>query len=225
MKKVFKTITFYSQLIVSYLLFLPYTNNRYQCRKYGNDGAAWWVPIDILKPGAIVYSGGVGQDITFELALIKQHQVEVFAFDPTPKAITFIKKYANNKRLHFYPWGLWEENKKLRFFSPSNENDVSHSIVNLQKTTTFFWAECKTIQTILKKLSHTRIDILKIDIEGAEYAVLNNLLQTNILPKVICVEFDQPTTLVKMWQMVHKLRTRDYVLIKQDYFNFTFIQP
>ena len=38
-------------------------------------------------------------------------------------------------------------------------------------------------------LGHTSIDIIKMDIEGAEYAVLENLLSEKIKPGHLLVEF------------------------------------
>jgi hypothetical protein len=38
-------------------------------------------------------------------------------------------------------------------------------------------------------LGHTKIDLLKIDIEGAEYEVIQDIAVTMILPQIICLEF------------------------------------
>ena len=46
-----------------------------------------------------------------------------------------------------------------------------------------------TIATIAEKLGHSRIDLLKLDIEGAEYEVLDGLLVSPIRPTQILVEF------------------------------------
>src|SRR6202008_4156450 len=44
----------------------------------------------VLKPGAIVYSFGVGEDASFDLELIRQFDCEVYAFDPTPRSIAWV---------------------------------------------------------------------------------------------------------------------------------------
>jgi FkbM family methyltransferase len=222
MNRLFNTLRFYLNLVGITLLLTPYHRRPVRCLKLGNQGAAWWVPETVLKPNAVVYSGGVGNDISFELAMIKLHKVEVFAFDPTPAAIAYIKQFRQNRRLHFFPVGLWKENTKLKFFVPQNKTDVSHSVVNLQQTNDYFTASCKTIASLMKQLDHRQIDLLKIDIEGAEYAVLESMLDKNIKPTAICVEFDQPASLIKMRQMVMQLLDQGYMLVKQDYFNFTF---
>ncbi|GIS18490.1 MAG: hypothetical protein CM15mP120_04060 [Pseudomonadota bacterium] len=41
----------------------------------------------------------------------------------------------------------------------------------------------------MRDLGHDHLDVLKMDIEGAEYAVLDDMLQSNILPDQLLVEF------------------------------------
>ena len=41
----------------------------------------------------------------------------------------------------------------------------------------------------MSALGHERLDLLKMDIEGAEYAVLDDMLQSGILPDQLLVEF------------------------------------
>jgi hypothetical protein len=45
------------------------------------------------------------------------------------------------------------------------------------------------LSTIMKTLGHSRVDLLKMDIEGAEYGVLADLLVSKIRPQQILVEF------------------------------------
>jgi hypothetical protein len=46
-----------------------------------------------------------------------------------------------------------------------------------------------SLSSITTKLDHDRIDLLKIDIEGAEYEVLDALLASDIKPTQLLVEF------------------------------------
>ena len=42
---------------------------------------------------------------------------------------------------------------------------------------------------MMRDLGHDHLDVLKMDIEGAEYAVLDDMLQSDILPDQLLVEF------------------------------------
>jgi hypothetical protein len=45
------------------------------------------------------------------------------------------------------------------------------------------------LATIMAMLGHVRIDVLKMDVEGAEYMVLPDILRSGISPSQILVEF------------------------------------
>lgn len=85
-------------------------------------------------------------------------------------------------------------------------------------------AKCYRLETIMQVLRHTAIDLLKIDIEGAEHAVIHDLLTTTaIRPKCICVEIDQPTSFMRMFKLVSQLEKAGYQLQYRSFFNFTFL--
>ena len=68
---------------------------------------------------------------------------------------------------------------------------VSCSTVNLQKTEQYFTAQCKRVADIMSEQGDTHIDLLKMDIEGAEYDVIRDIAHSEILPRLLLVEFDE----------------------------------
>jgi FkbM family methyltransferase len=48
---------------------------------------------------------------------------------------------------------------------------------------------CRTKTEPLQRLGHNRIDLLKVDIEGAEYTVLQDLIQERIPVTQILIDF------------------------------------
>ncbi len=65
----------------------------------------WTIVTRGLGPDAVIYSGGVGEDITFEQELIRRFGVKIHIFDPSPVASRTIAA-ANSDRLLFRPVGL-----------------------------------------------------------------------------------------------------------------------
>lgn len=223
LRKLSNTTAYFFRLLVVSVFCVFITRKLGGLIVLGNPGASWWIPEDFFNKQSIVYSGGVGEDISFDAELIKKHHCQIFAFDPTPRAIEYVHSHplAN---FHFYPVGIWKKNKLLRFFEPADSQYVSHSVVNLQKTANFFVAPCLTIASIMDKLKHKKIDLLKLDIEGAEFHALDQMLHDAIYPRVLAIEFDQPKTIESMISYIQKLRSRGYSLIKQSHFNFTFVR-
>ena len=95
------------------------------------------------------------------------------------------------RRLRFVPVGLADRDTELKFYLPQNLAHVSCSTVNLQKTEDYFTAQCFRVSSLMQQLGDTSIDLLKMDIEGAEYAVIRDMVATKVLPRVLLLEFDE----------------------------------
>ena len=160
--------------------------------KIGSNFGGWIIPTHLIQPGSICYCAGVGEDITFDLSLISRFSCQVYAFDPTPKAKLYVRKHARQvSQFHFFDVGLWDKNEVLKFYAPANPAHVSCSILNLQKTREFFEAPCRRLSAIMLKNGHPKIDLLKLDIEGAEYRVVDSIIEDGLDIGIICVEYDE----------------------------------
>jgi FkbM family methyltransferase len=194
-------------------------------QKIGTAYGGWVVPTALIKPDWVCYCGGVGEDISFDLGLIERFGCVVRAFDPTPRAITFVaQNAATEPKFDFHPVGLWSENTTLRFFAPRNPAHVSHSVVNLQRTREFFEAPCRTVGSIMEEVDDERIDLLKLDIEGAEHEVVRSMLASGIRPTVVCLEIDQPVRVRTFWGTVRRIRSAGYALVDVDSWNLSFLR-
>jgi FkbM family methyltransferase len=204
-------------------LFRPQTHLAVE--KLGSDYGGWVVPPSLLSDASVCYCAGVGEDITFDLELIRRYGCSVFAFDPTPRAARYAAVQAGTVgSFHFQPVGLWSENADLKFYAPRNRQHVSHSIVNLQGTDAFFVGRCRRLASLMSELGHSHLDLLKLDIEGAEYAVLQSMIADRIFPTVLCVEFDQPMPFWMTLAAVRALLREGYQTCSIDGWNFTFVR-
>ena len=71
----------------------------------------------------------------------------------------------------------------------------------------------KSLSDIISELGHNRIDVLKMDIEGAEYRVLDSILASGIPIDQIVVEFHDrffEDGRLKTMDAVKKLRDHGY---------------
>ncbi len=191
------------------------------CR-LGSPGAGWWVPESSIKPGAVAYCAGAGEDITFDLALLDRG-CRVTTFDPTPRAIEHVRRSAPvEPGFRFEPVGWWDADDEIRFYAPRNSSHVSHSALNLQGTSEFFTAPVRRVDHLMAELGDDHVDLIKMDIEGAELRVIPALLRHGPLPDVLCVEFDQPQPLRSLVETVRALQDAGYDLNEIERWNFTF---
>ena len=160
--------------------------------RIGSDYGGYVVPGGYLNNNSVCYCAGVGEDVSFDLGIIEKYHCLVFAFDPTPRAKLFVEKNtANHPLFKFFNFGVWREDGRVRFFAPKDPAHVSYSIVNLQKTQDFIEVDVKRFRNIMDLLGHSKINLLKLDVEGAEYEILNSLIDDNINIDLICVEYDE----------------------------------
>lgn len=219
-------------------------------KRLGTSYGGWVIPLDYLDKEAICYCAGAGEDISFDVALINTFGCHVYSFDPTPRAIAHVTQliakvragqsmFINHNlettyrlsvsdldKLHFFDYGLFGESKHMRFYAPQKASHVSHSVLNLQRTDRFFEAPCKNLSAIMEELGHSRLDLLKLDIEGAEYSVLDDMIRLGIRPRILCVEFDEALLQKKSDnanKFIRKLVREGYSVIDAHQWNFTFV--
>lgn len=156
----------------------------------GSDYGGWFVLPDLLDRDSIVYSVGIGEDISFDLGLIERFGVEVHAFDPTPKSIAWLKNQALPAGFHAYPLGLMDYDGTAQFFLPANPDHVSCStFTSSHLSSRDIQVQVRRLPSLMRELGHDRVDLLKMDIEGSEYAVIDDLLASGLRPRQLLVEF------------------------------------
>jgi FkbM family methyltransferase len=178
----------------------------------------WWFTPDDLNSDSIVYSLGVGDEINFDLSIIDQYGVEVFAFDPTPSSVDMLDASKLPEKFHFQPWAVTAENGSLKFYprlkKDGTKSDVMFTMIPEEETKDdVIEVPAYSLATITEKLGHSRIDVLKMDIEGAEYEVLEGLLDSPVLPTQLLVEFHHrfvDNGLQRTYDIIDRLRGAGY---------------
>jgi FkbM family methyltransferase len=190
----------------------------------GSEFGGWWVQSAALDRGSLCYCVGVGEDASFDFGLVTHFACRVVSLDPTPRAVAYVKTLDLPQTLMFLPVGVAGTNREARFYAPRDPANVSYSMANLQHTEASVIAPVRTLSSIMKDLGHSAIDLLKLDIEGAEYEVLDSLHRDGIYPRTLCVEFDQPHPVLDTWRTVKRLRRVGYEPVMVDGLNCTFVR-
>lgn len=161
---------------------------RLDLERHGGDYGGWNVWPTPLDAASVVYSLGVGEDVSFDLSLIERFGVTVHAFDPTPRSAAWVARQRLPDRFRFHPVGVYDRDGTVELFPPSDPAHVSCSVVPAAAGGPPIEVPVRRLSTLLAELGHPRIDLLKIDIEGAEYAVLRDLLASGVAVGQLLVE-------------------------------------
>lgn len=222
----------------------------------GTNYGGWAIPINAkLDSNSIIYSGGVGEDISFDLKLQDKYKCKIFLIDPTKRAIKHYEEvkqmfktktialsgniqndYLKNiiglnpnfENFNYINKGLYREKTKLKFYKQTNPDYVSQSLVKNMFGQEYDEVEVDSIKNIMTDNNHTKIDLLKLDIEGSEIDVLNQMLDDEIYPRYLCIEFDlllknkDPNNLTQ--KLVNRLQSNNYKILENKNLNITFVK-
>lgn len=159
--------------------------------KLGSSYGGWAIIPELLSVSSVVYSVGVGSDVSFDLALIAAKGCDVHAFDPTPVAVEWVGRQALPPQFRFHAIGLAATDAEVPFRRPLTDGHVSFSLAEggavLEGETVL--CPVRRLETLTRDLGHTSIDLLKMDIEGFEYQVIRDILSGSIRPRQWLIEF------------------------------------
>ena len=142
---------------------------------------AWTLCVDdeLLPSDAVVWSFGVGVDISFELDILSRRpSARVHSFDPTITADFFATLCEGKSRCpRFSQVGLGSESGQLPLYKSKDSRIQS---LRVQWTPdcapdVFMQAPVLTLADAMRENGVSFVDVLKIDVEGVEFAFVESL--------------------------------------------------
>ncbi|MEO7916827.1 MAG: FkbM family methyltransferase, partial [Dokdonella sp.] len=186
-------------------------------RRIGSQRHPYFIPEKLLHADSIAYCIGAGEDISFDTELKIIYDCTVVILDPTPYGINHFDSlkdaaargirmvldeghlvpytYRITARqlddIQFVPIGVWSEKTTLTFHDPQMENYASYSVCLFTDSEKVIQAPVDRLGNIMRSLGHDRLDLVKIEIEGAEYTVIDTIIEDRLDLKMIVIEFDE----------------------------------
>jgi FkbM family methyltransferase len=175
-----------------------------------------------LPAGArpIIYSFGIGNDISFDIAAAEGFGVPIYMYDPTSGVAEFMEEHEADKRLIFHKEGIYTREAKVKFYT--SRKKLNSSLYPIHGKGKHEIVRCRTLASFMDENGHESIDILKMDVEGVAGDVLAQVMdETHIRPKQIVTEFEvkgieNPLTyLPKILLVAEKLKDNGYLIFNQ----------
>lgn len=157
----------------------------------------------------MIYSFGVGTDISFDKAISASSGARVFLFDPTPRSVSWVKSQSLPDELHFTDVGIASYDGVMTFFPPRRARSSHYAPIQRYRNADggeAVEAKVKTLGSLMQTLGHERVDVLKLDIEGGEYDVLQNIVEANVAVGQLLVEFHHSYATVPFARTVDMIR-------------------
>lgn len=168
-------------------------------------GEIWKLSLkDVLPSDPIIVEGGahIGLD-TLEFAKIWP-QSKIYAFEPDRRIFRRLSRNTiNHPQIKTYPWALADRHGRASFYVSAGTSDASSSILkpktHLEEfpSVTFsnhVYVDTINLQDWAKAEGLTQIDLLWLDLQGAEYLALKNSLDLLKRTRLIYLEANHSET-------------------------------
>jgi FkbM family methyltransferase len=193
--------------------------------RLGDEYGGWTICVPKTYPlnGTIVYSVGVGRNIKWDEAMIAAYGTQHHGFDPTPTAIDYFQKRSPPAGYVFHKYGLGVVDGKVDVQRPIGNND-SFTVLKdgaEAKPDAVTTIDVLKLESMLKMLGHKEIEILKADIEGAEFDVIADWAARNYRPPAqqILIEFHDrffSNGRAKLRKAVQDMKSIGFVLVHKQ---------
>ncbi|MBS7231907.1 FkbM family methyltransferase [Flavobacterium psychroterrae] len=138
-----------------------------------------------LNSDSVVFDVG-GYKGEFATDILCKYDSNIFVFEPIKDFFGIIKnKFIKNKKIHAFNFGLAGADADLQISLSDNSSSV------YLKTETTETIKLKSIVQFLKENNIKEVDLIKINIEGGEYELLESLINNDCITvfKNIQVQF------------------------------------
>ncbi len=133
-----------------------------------------------LSPEALVFDLG-GYEGQWASDIYCKYKCKVFVFEPSKVFYdNIVNRFQPNNDFQIYQFGLSNANQTLKLFQQKDGSSIHIS----KEDGTFELIELQDANEFLNKQNITAIDLMKINIEGGEYDLLEHLIKTQWVHKI-----------------------------------------
>lgn len=152
--------------------------------------------------------------------------MEVYAFEPNPQALKLLnKKYIEDKMVHIYPYAVSNKKDKMEFFLSETDLFDQWATIVKECAEIEWWKNEKVKVNIIRLVDiiktdiipkHKNIHLLKLDIEWAEFDVINDIIDEWLYKNIKYIVVETHERFFKDWKkMLKDLKNK----IKENWIN------
>lgn len=175
--------------------------------RLGTRYGGWWLDTTLVGPQPLLIDCGLGEDISFPAAFLQRFSgARVIGVDPNPRSLAYCRAHCP-AGMEILPNAFWTTaGESIVFHLPraqdnlpkgadgvSGSLDPSHEYVEGGER---IETQSVDLDSLLSRAGRTECAVLKLDVEGAEYALLDALVSSGRIraARQILVEFHHGVT-------------------------------
>lgn len=206
--------------------------------RLGTRYGGWWIDTRCIREKPLLIDRGLGRDISFPIAFLKRFpDAHVIGIDPNPSALDYCREQCP-EGMQILDRAFWTTSGEIVTFNlprpldqlptgadgVSGSLDASHEYVDGGER---IKALTINLLQVLADAKCDECDVLKLDIEGAEYHLLDTLCANGLIRRAgqVLVEFHHGVTErspADTAQSVDMVRAAGFSLIHTESRNYIF---
>jgi FkbM family methyltransferase len=182
----------------------------------GTTYGGWKIPGEILDRESVCYCVGAGGDISFDLEVIRRFGARVRCFDPVEAFERSARaSAAGEERFSFMRVAIAMRDAPLRMQVHHEPESESVSAAGLYDSGAWVEVQGRTIPSLMREFGDDRIDLLKLDVEGAEYALLPTLDLASYGVRIFAAQLHHTGTVRDALGLIDSLREQGFQLVAE----------
>jgi len=130
-----------------------------------------------LNESSVVFDIGAYKG-EFAKKIHKKYGSKIYCFEPIKKFCRIIE--SRNRDFRVYNFGLGGSTRSQEIYMMDNAT----SIFNYAEVHKYTTIQIMDIEEVIRSLDINHVDLMKINIEGAEYELLNRIIEKDIVSKI-----------------------------------------
>jgi FkbM family methyltransferase len=177
----------------------------------GSAYGGWMIAPQLMGSEWLCYCVGAGGDVAFDLELIARWGATVRCFDAVEGFVdSALEQAGGEPRLTAHHAAIATADGPLRMQLSHDERSSSVSSAGLYESDRYVELPGRTISSLMRELGDERIDLLKLDVEGAEYEIVPALDLRSLGVKVFAVQLHHTAGVARARALIEEVRRAGY---------------
>lgn len=173
-----------------------------------------------IGPAPVIFDIGACSGAYSKFCKELKPQANIYAFEPHPTSFGYLKDTIKNTDITAYNYGLGDKNEQTVIYDTEKYDGSQHASIYKEVLDDLHkYSDTKATKIELKALDEfiinnkiSDIDLIKIDTEGNELAVLKGAEKTILANKIKCIQFE-----FNEMNTISKVFLRDFIKLLNNY--------
>jgi FkbM family methyltransferase len=140
-----------------------------------------------LDANSVVFDVG-GHVGNWTSKVLERYGARVHLFEPNPRSLAVLQeRFVGDSRVHCHPFGIAGRDQTARLTLSDMGSSTHATSPSCQRAEQSVEISLRDVQHVFAELGVSTVDLIKINIEGGEYELLERMLDTGLHSRCKCI--------------------------------------